>query len=118
MFRRIIAVIGVIVLPLLLGGCRQTLPSEPSPTASFPTVTLAPGFVSPVARGSSEIPRIAPQEVWQRQEAGERVTIIDTRSAEEYRMEHITGAISLPASEMEQRWSELARDSLLVFYCT
>ncbi len=43
--------------------------------------------------------------------------LIDTRSQKEYQEEHIVGAISLPASEIDNRYNELARDKEIITYC-
>ncbi len=51
-------------------------------------------------------------------EAGERIVVIDVRSAEAYRKEHIRGAISLPHRTMSASTTDaLARDALIVTYC-
>jgi hypothetical protein len=120
MHRRVFVSLAVIMLGwILVAGCRQVTSTEPLPTSSYPTVTLAPRVAAPTAgQNNGEIPRIAPDEVWERLQAGEAITILDARSAGEYQTEHIAGAISLPAAEVEQRWGELPRDRLLVFYCT
>jgi len=111
-------VVVTIMALLLLGSCGRAIAVDPAATLSFPTVTLAPGFASPVPGAGDTIPRIAPQEAWERLQAGEAVAFVDTRSVSEYQAAHIVGAISLPAAETAQRWDELPRDSLLVFYCT
>jgi hypothetical protein len=114
-----VTAVCVVLVIIVLAGCRQPerVSPEPFPTSSFPTITVVPGMISPTAL-QSEIPRITPTEVWQRVQAGEAITIVDARSLAEYQIEHIVGAISLPAAEVQQRWDELPRDSLLVFYCT
>ena len=51
-------------------------------------------------------------------EAGEPVTVIDTRSPEAYGREHIPGAINLPHREIsEQTTAALPADRLVVTYC-
>lgn len=112
-----ILVTGICVLMiLLLTSCREVFSAGSAPISSYPTVTLATGLSSPVLP-SADIPRITPTEVWQRMQAGEPITIVDARAASAYQIEHIVGAINLPAAEVEQRWTELPRDGLLIFYC-
>jgi len=106
----------VIILIILLTGCREAVSTGPFPTSSYPTVTYAPRSNSPVLP-NADVPRIAPTEVLQRLQAGEVITIVDTRSAAVYEIEHILGAVNLPEAEVEQRWTELPQDGLLVFYC-
>lgn len=43
--------------------------------------------------------------------------IIDLRPVEEFAAAHIPGAISIPASKLEERMGELPRDRTLVAYC-
>lgn len=51
-------------------------------------------------------------------ESGERIIVIDTRSAQAYADEHIPGAISLPHRTMnEQTTAALDRTALIVTYC-
>jgi rhodanese-related sulfurtransferase len=51
-------------------------------------------------------------------EAGENVIVIDARSAEAYRREHIPGAISIPHRTMnDQTTARLDKAALVVTYC-
>ena len=51
-------------------------------------------------------------------EKGEKVVVVDARSAEAYRREHIPGAIHLPHRQMDaETTSTLDRTALLVAYC-
>ena len=45
------------------------------------------------------------------------VTVLDVRPAEEYNAGHISGAISIPLKELQQRLSDLPRDQDIVAYC-
>lgn len=51
-------------------------------------------------------------------EAGEHVIVIDARSLEAYRKEHIPGAVNLPHRTMSRDTTEhLDRNALVVTYC-
>lgn len=51
-------------------------------------------------------------------ENGEKVIVIDTRSAQAYAAEHIPGALSLPHRTMDAAsTAHLDRDALVVTYC-
>ncbi len=76
-----------------------------SPT---PTVT---------SRYSPNVPRISPEELKEKLDAGAEVVIIDVRSKEEFDQGHIPGAISIPYEEIETRYRELPRDKEIVTYC-
>lgn len=45
------------------------------------------------------------------------VTVLDVRPAEEYQAGHITGALSVPLTELRRRLAELPRDRRIVAYC-
>lgn len=52
------------------------------------------------------------------QESGERIIVVDTRSAQTYAAEHIPGAISLPHRTMNaETTAALDRNALVVTYC-
>lgn len=57
------------------------------------------------------------QEVKERLEAGEPVTIVDVRQPEETARGVIAGARLLPLAELEQRWEELKDENEVVCYC-
>ena len=51
-------------------------------------------------------------------ELGENVVVIDARSLEAYRKEHITGAINIPHRQMTlETTKHLSRGALFVCYC-
>ena len=43
--------------------------------------------------------------------------MLDVRPVEEYRADHIRGALSIPLQELERRISNLPRDRDIVAYC-
>lgn len=45
------------------------------------------------------------------------ITLLDVRSAEEYALGHLPGALNIPAEELEQRLSELPPEQDVVAYC-
>ena len=47
----------------------------------------------------------------------EDVTVVDVRPEDEYAAGHIPGALSIPATELERRLSELPDDREIVAYC-
>ena len=49
-------------------------------------------------------------------DAGKDVSIVDTRTLEEFEERHFAGAISMPSDEVEQRHGELPRAGDIVFY--
>ena len=65
-----------------------------------------------------EIPRISPEEVKAKLDAGSNLVIVDARSKEAYEQVHITGAISMPLGEVAERYSELRGYDEIITYCT
>jgi rhodanese-related sulfurtransferase len=65
-----------------------------------------------------EVPRIAPEALKAKLDAGEDIVIVDARSLAEYETAHIEGAISIPLAEIDNRYNELPRDKGIVLYCT
>jgi rhodanese-related sulfurtransferase len=71
----------------------------------------------------AEVPHITCEELLQHIEAGDQVTVVDTRTSSEYTRAHIPGAVNIcydPSSlslEREISLSALPLDTLLVLYC-
>ncbi len=63
-----------------------------------------------------EMEQVEAVDLLERVRSGE-ATVIDVRPPDEYNAGHIAGAISLPLSELEQRFKELPRDREIVAYC-
>jgi rhodanese-related sulfurtransferase/DNA-binding transcriptional ArsR family regulator len=66
------------------------------------------------ARGTLE--PVEREELIRRVRQGE-VTVLDVRPAEEYRVGHIPGALSVPVGDLMARIDELPRDREVVAYC-
>ncbi len=64
------------------------------------------------------VPRISVLELMAAIDAGEYVTIVDTRSTSSYASRHIAGSISVPYYETEERLGEFPTTGKIVFYCT
>lgn len=59
---------------------------------------------------------VASEELLRRVKKGE-VTVLDVRPAEEYRAGHLSGALSVPMTELTARLRELPKDQEVVAYC-
>jgi rhodanese-related sulfurtransferase len=69
-------------------------------------------------RTTEQVPRIEPQELRAKMEAGDDVLVVDVRHEETYAAGHIPGAINIPLLEIESRIEELPRDREIALYCT
>jgi hydroxyacylglutathione hydrolase len=63
------------------------------------------------------IPQIAACELHERLARGDRVTIVDVRTAHEWQRGHIDGSVHLPVGEIPSRSSELPRGGVLATIC-
>jgi len=90
-------------------------PTTPKPTATFVPLTTP----SPTPEGgsltNSIVPRIEISVAKQMADAGEAV-LVDVRTKATYEQAHIAGAISMPSSEVLDRYHELPTDKLVIFY--
>ena len=66
------------------------------------------------------ISRITPEELKQKIDDGEAVTIMDLRHAIDFESDPntIPGALFLPPEEFDQRYAEIPRDRELILFCT
>ena len=49
---------------------------------------------------------------------GADFVLLDTRSRPDYLFDHITGAMSMPFFEVEERFAELPKDKWIIAYCS
>ena len=69
------------------------------------------------AEHSDEAPRITLEEAKKEFDKGTAV-FIDTRAQSAYNVEHIKGAINIPAEAFETRYSEIPKDKKIIAYCS
>jgi membrane protein DedA with SNARE-associated domain len=63
--------------------------------------------------------RITPQELYQRIQEGEALTLVDLRSnMQNSNMHKLPGAIQIPPGEIDKHIDQLSRDRWIVMYCT
>ncbi len=66
---------------------------------------------------TEEPPRISLADAKKDFDAGKAI-FVDTRAAESFKLEHIKGAINIPAGEFETRYAELPKDKKIIAYCS
>lgn len=64
----------------------------------------------------TEIRRMSSEELMNQLNKGEKTVIIDVRSVNSYKLQHITGSISIPFKEIASRLDEFSPDQDIVFY--
>lgn len=69
---------------------------------------------------SLRVNRITPEDLKERIDAGEKVTIVDLRHSMDFEADPNTvpGAYFLPSEEFDQRYQEIPADRELILYCT
>ncbi len=100
-----IVVFGVLA-PLLVAtiGCGGGQPAQPAKAGPEPNF-------------STDSPYVSIDALKQEFDRGAKMIIVDARPKQDYDMDHIAGAISMPFFEVEQRYKELPRDTWIVTYC-
>jgi rhodanese-related sulfurtransferase len=63
------------------------------------------------------VDNLAADRVKQLMDSGEKLVLIDMRSAKEYQQSRLPGARSLPLAELANRFSEVPRSGRVVLYC-
>ncbi len=60
--------------------------------------------------------RITPQQVKERLDRGETIVLVDVRDRSQYDRMHVTGALSVPKTEVDTRAREIPADKPIVTY--
>ncbi len=102
MYRKWIGLLGLLALAFLIVGCADS--------SSVAKISV-PG-------SSADVPRMTPQDLKGKLDAGEAVLVVDSRSLAEYNQRHIPDALSIPLEEIRARHGELSKDVVIVLYCT
>ncbi|MBL8049597.1 MAG: rhodanese-like domain-containing protein [Anaerolineales bacterium] len=100
----IVAGFLLIALAIFLVFSQNTATTQISPTLSEEEIDAL-------------VPRVSIDEAKSALDLGTAI-LLDVRSAEDYQMEHITGAINIPLAEIETRISELDPNQWIITYCT
>lgn len=127
--RRLALVIGV---PLLLAGTFYVAFAHPEVFAPGARSTSA-ALDGPAEPGShdghgsaagapeathADLRAVTPEELKDMLERGDPVIVGDVRGQASFERKHITGARSMPASEIQTWGPKLLPDELVVFYCS
>lgn len=66
---------------------------------------------------TDHIIQLSPQEYKRLSESGSGMVLVDARSANEFKMVSIPGALSIPAPDVRRRYAELPRDKSIALIC-
>lgn len=90
-------------------------------------VIFAAGFIvsfwpveARTALTADSIPRMTIQELKEKMDRGDRIVILDVRTAQDYTTSpnKIRGAIRIPVDQLKSRYTELPAAAEIVTYCT
>ena len=71
---------------------------------------------NPAMAAANNLKRISTADAHKQMRAGKAV-FVDVRSAEQYRLGHIKGAINIPGSQLTSRLRELPFGKMVIAYC-
>ncbi len=60
---------------------------------------------------------ITPKQLKEKLDGGDKLVLLDVRSAEEWGFNHLEGATFIPIEEIQQRRGELPHDEEIIAYC-
>lgn len=98
-----VSLVSILIL-LLVAACGRSQSAQPVNAGPEPEF-------------SSGTPYVSVDELKQAMDQNANMVILDARPMQDYHMDHISGAISMPFYEVEDRHSELPRDTWIVAYC-
>jgi rhodanese-related sulfurtransferase len=79
---------------------------------------LLTGLIHPRAIGAGfQTPAITPEQLHDRQQAQDKVLVVDVRDPAEFRVGHVPGAVNLPAAEIADHFQEIEGQTGVVVYC-
>jgi len=112
-----LVVVAFIVFAIVLSEKRQAPATTGAiqNTLSVPVVTAQPNPTTTIPFPSIE--RISVKQTVELMGKGKAV-LVDVRSQASYDQSHAAGAVSFPEETIDERYTELPKDTLLVLYCT
>jgi len=85
------------------------------PVTPNPNVQITPG-PTPIEQSMESARRISRADAM-KMIAAKKAIYIDVRGKDQYDIEHIKGAISIPLAEFQVRMQEMPKDKFLITYC-
>jgi rhodanese-related sulfurtransferase len=62
-------------------------------------------------------PSLSVEELKEKQDRGDRFTLLDVREPHEWSLSDLPGSLKIPLGALPQRFSELSKDKEVVVYC-
>lgn len=117
--RFILSIILISALGVLLACQNSAAPTSIKPIASnTPSSAVRPPVQDSHDHNADEnAPRISLEDAKKAFDAGNAI-FVDTRYADAFAMEHVKGAINIPANEFATRYSEVPKGKTVIAYCS
>ena len=115
--------VAALALTVLAAGAQaQYKPAPPAANPNGPTVQMIPAQpqqpqLQPQTDTSLDAAKRIPREEAMKEVKSGKAVYIDVRSKEQYDIAHIPGAVSIPLSELPNRWKDLPVGKFLITYC-
>ena len=116
--RFILSIMMISVLAVLIACQSSAAPTSIKPIAEAKTPVPAASSVDGHDHNADEeAARITLADAKKAFDAGEAL-FVDTRYADAFALEHVKGAVNIPASEFDTRFSELPKGKKIIAYCS
>jgi 3-mercaptopyruvate sulfurtransferase SseA len=114
--RHLLAAMAVLALSGVASAQYKTPPqgTPAIPVTANPNVQITPA--NPAEQSIDSARRITREEAIKMVSA-KKAIYVDVRPKDQYDIEHITGAISIPLGELAARMNELPKNKFIVTYC-
>ena len=106
-----------VMIPLAFTACTSTTVSDNQTAPDAVPPVDAPPSTGPSASLLERIPRITIDELLQKMADNSNILIVDTRHADQYEVDHIKGAISVPMDTIIAGDWMPPLDKELILYC-
>jgi hypothetical protein len=104
-------------IPLAFMACTSaTAPDNPPASEAVPQVDATPS-TEPSSDLLASVPRITIDELLQKMADNSNILIVDTRYADQYEVDHIKGAISVPLDTITSGGWMPPPDKEVILYC-
>lgn len=112
------SVIGAVLMLSIATACQPA--SSPTSITKMPETSANSSQRAPEANtvhADDDAPRIALADAKKDFDAGTAI-FVDTRDAGSYELEHIKGAINVPASDLKEKIKTIPTDKKIIAYCS
>jgi hypothetical protein len=113
----IIVAVAVVAVPIVFTVCLPNTVSDNQTAPDAVPEVGAPPPTEPSASLLERVPRITIDELLQKIADKSNILIVDTRHAEEYEVDHIKGAISVPLDTITSGGWTPPADKEIILYC-